>query len=176
MRAAAWSALPGSSARFVAVGTHRFVLVVTLPLLACVASLWLRSEGSRAADGARSRGCGLGLLSVIEVVFLADDLIGSDFERMNTVFKFDYQAWSLLMFAAIGIVSRYHGAVAATPPAAQVGVSTLLVLGIALSLFYPLFGSPSRLRQRMQSAARKRRGWTASRGWHRIGARRSVQQ
>lgn len=94
-------------------------------------------------------GAGLGLLSVIEVVFLADDLIGSDFERMNTVFKFDYQAWWLLMLAAVGIVAIIAERWRATPPAAQVGISTLLVVGIALSLCYPLFGSPSRLAQRM---------------------------
>jgi YYY domain-containing protein len=142
--------IAGLIGAFVAVGTHRYVLVVTLPLLAVTSIVWFRSEGQpgrRMALGLA--GAGLGLLSVIEVVFLADDLIGSDFERMNTVFKFDYQAWWLLMFAAIGIVSVIMERWQATPPAAQVGVSTLLVLGIALSLFYPLFGSPSRLQQRM---------------------------
>ena len=148
--------------------SHRYVLLVTLPLLTLSAIVWFRSErqpGRRMALGLA--GAGLGLLSVIEIVFLADDLIGSDFERMNTVFKFDYQAWWLLMLAAIGVVSIIIERWRATPPAAQVGVSTLLALGILLSLFYPVFGSPSRLQQRMNPRARRCRA-----GWVRVDARR----
>ncbi|MGI8855171.1 MAG: DUF2298 domain-containing protein [Thermomicrobiales bacterium] len=134
----------------VAAASHRYVLLVTLPMLAVAAIVWFRSEGQpgkRMALGLA--GVGLGLLSVIEVAFLADDLIGGDFERMNTVFKFDYQAWWLLMLAAVGILAIIIERWRATPPAAQVGISTLLVVGIALSLCYPLFGSPARLGQRM---------------------------
>jgi uncharacterized membrane protein len=140
----------GMIGALVAAGSHRYVLVVTLPLLAAAAIVWFRLErqpGRRMALGLA--GAGLGLLSVIEVIFLADDLIGSDFERMNTVFKFDYQAWWLLMLGAVGIVAVIIERWRATPSAAQVGVAMLLVVGIALSLFYPLFGSPSRLQQRM---------------------------
>jgi uncharacterized membrane protein len=142
----------GACALGAALATRRFVLVVTLPLLCILALLWLRMErqpGRRIAFGIA--GVALGLLSVIEVVFLADDLIGGDFERMNTVFKFDYQAWTLLALAGVALISIVVERWRATPAAWQVAVSCLLGATVFLSLFYPAFGTPARLRQRMQS-------------------------
>lgn len=133
-----------------ALATRRDVLVVTAPLLALIAIVWLRAErqpGRRMALGLA--GAGLGILSGIEVVFLADDLIGGDYERMNTVFKFDYQAWSLVMLGAVGVVAILAGRWRALSPTARAGFATFLAVCVALSLFYPLFGSPARLRQRM---------------------------
>ncbi len=145
--------------------SHRYVLLVTLPLLTLAAIVWFRSErqpGRRMALGLA--GAGLGLLSVIEIVFLADDLIGSDFERMNTVFKFDYQAWWLLMLGAIGVVSiiieRWH----ATPPAAQVGVSTLLALGIILVALLSGFRFAVAIAPTDEARCPPMPGWMASRG------------
>ncbi|MCA1666017.1 MAG: DUF2298 domain-containing protein, partial [Thermomicrobia bacterium] len=135
-----------------AIATHRFVLVVTLPLLALLAVLWLRMDGQpgrRIAFGIA--GVALGLLSAIEVVFLADDLMGGDFERMNTVFKFDFQAWTLLALASIAFISIIVERWRATPAAWQVTVSCLLGVTVFLSLFYPVFGTPARLQQRMAS-------------------------
>lgn len=143
-------AILGLLAAVVALATHRFVLALTAPLIALLAVVWLRAEhqpGRRIALGLAL--AGLAILSGIEVVFLADDLIGGDFERMNTVFKFDYQAWWLLMLAAVGIIAIVAGRWHAISPAAQIGYSTFLVACVVLSLFYPLFGSPARLRQRM---------------------------
>jgi YYY domain-containing protein len=160
--AGGWFALWGADARtarlaivgvvgaIVALLTHRHVLVVTLPLLTLLAMLWLRADGQ---PGRRMlfglAGVGLGLVSVIEIVFLADDLIGGDFERMNTVFKFDFQAWTLLMLAAVGFVSIIVERWRVTSPVAQAGVTTVLIAVVAVSLFYPAFGTPARLRQRM---------------------------
>ncbi|MDQ6832792.1 MAG: DUF2298 domain-containing protein, partial [Chloroflexota bacterium] len=132
--------------------THRYVLAVTLPLLGALAALWLRMDGQpgrRIAFGIA--GVGLGLLSVIEVVFLADDLIGGDFERMNTVFKFDFQAWTLLALASVALISIIVERWRATPAVWQVAVSCLLGAAVFLSLIYPVFGTPARLRQRMAS-------------------------
>ncbi|MDQ2784210.1 MAG: DUF2298 domain-containing protein [Chloroflexota bacterium] len=135
-----------------ALATHRFVLAVTLPLLGTLAVVWLRMDaqpGRRIAIGIA--GVGLGLLSVIEVVFLADDLIGGDFERMNTVFKFDFQAWTLLGLASVALISIIVDRWRVTPAGWQVAVSCLLGAAVFLSLFYPVFGTPARLRQRMPS-------------------------
>ena len=142
----------GACALGAALATHRFVLAVTLPLLGALAVLWLRMDaqpGRRIAFGIA--GVGLGLLSVIEVVFLADDLIGGDFERMNTVFKFDFQAWTLLALASVALISIIVERWRATPAAWQVAVSCLLAAVVFLSLFYPVFGTPARLGQRMPS-------------------------
>ncbi|MGI8688944.1 MAG: DUF2298 domain-containing protein, partial [Thermomicrobiales bacterium] len=142
----------GACALGAALASHRFVLAVTLPLLGALAVLWLRMDaqpGRRIAFGIA--GVGLGLLSVIEVVFLADDLIGGDFERMNTVFKFDFQAWTLLAFASVALISIIVERWRATPAAWQVAVSCLLCAVVFLSLFYPAFGTPARLWQRMPS-------------------------
>ncbi len=142
----------GACALGAALATHRFVLVVTLPLLGALAALWLRMDrqpGRRIAFGIA--GVGLGLLSVIEVVFLADDLIGGDFERMNTVFKFDFQAWTLLALASVALISIMVERWRATPAVWQVAVSCLLGAAVFLSLVYPVFGTPARLRQRMPS-------------------------
>ncbi len=135
-----------------ALATRRFVLVVTLPLLCALALLWLRMDvqpGRRIAFGIAA--VALGLLSIIEVIFLADDLIGGDFERMNTVFKFDYQAWTLLALASVALISIIVERWRVTPAAWQVGASCLLCATVFLSLFYPVFGTPARLQQRMQS-------------------------
>ncbi len=149
-RRAALIAALGVIGMVVAALTHRFVLVVTLPLLAGIAMLWLRADrlpGRRSAFGIAA--VGLGLLSVIEIVFLADDLIGGDFERMNTVFKFDFQAWTLLLLAAVAMLAVIFERWRATPAGYQTAIPCLLIVSVTLSLFYPLFGTPARLRQRM---------------------------
>ncbi len=135
-----------------AIATHRFVLVVTLPLLCALAALWMRMDaqpGRRIAFGIAA--VGLGLLTMIELVFLADDLVGGDFERMNTVFKFDFQAWMLLALASVAFISIIVERWRVTPAGWQVVVSCLLGAVVLLSLFYPVFGTPARLRQRMAS-------------------------
>ncbi len=143
-------AVVGAGALGAAIASRYLVLVVTLPLLCTLALMWVRMDaqpGRRIAFGIA--GVGLGLLSVIEVVFLADDLIGGDFERMNTVFKFDFQAWTLLAFAAVAFLSIIVERWRATPVAWHVAVSWFLGVAVLLSLFYPLFGTPARLGQRM---------------------------
>jgi uncharacterized membrane protein len=130
--------------------THRHVLIVTMPILAVLAILFVRAEGQpgrRIAYG--FAGVGLGLLSGIEVVFLADDLIGSDWERMNTVFKFDYQAWTLLMLASVALIGIFAERWHATPIGGRSLMMSVLAFGVVASLFYPVFGTMSRERVRM---------------------------
>ncbi len=140
----------GACALGAAIASRHFVLLVTLPLLCALAILWVRMDaqpGRRIAFGIA--GVGLGLLSVVEIVFLADDLIGGDFERMNTVFKFDFQAWTLLALASVALLSIIVERWRATPAAWHVAVAWFLGVAVVLSLFYPVFGTPARLGQRM---------------------------
>ncbi len=133
-----------------AIASRLLVLVVTVPLLCTLALLWVRMDaqpGRRMAFGIA--GVGLGLLSVIEIVFLADDLIGGDFERMNTVFKFDFQAWTLLALSSVALLSIIVERWRATPSVWRVVISWFLGVAVILALLYPVFGTPARLRQRM---------------------------
>jgi uncharacterized membrane protein len=68
---------------------------------------------------------------------------------MNTVFKFDYQAWTLLMLAAVALVAIVVERWRATPPAARSLMTSVLAIGIVASLFYPVFGTMARERVRM---------------------------
>ncbi|MEN6479650.1 MAG: DUF2298 domain-containing protein, partial [Anaerolineales bacterium] len=75
-------------------------LGLLLPLLVGALLLWLRERDDRQAGLiALWLVLGLGVLLGVEVVYLRDFLDGSEWSRMNTVFKFHLQAWVLLGIA-----------------------------------------------------------------------------
>ena len=89
----------------------RFIQVLPLALLvtlAAYATLWLIGEG-KASEGMIFAmvlaTLGLALIMGPELLFV-DDSFGGAHERMNTVFKLYYQAWTILV-AATGFVIYY---------------------------------------------------------------------
>ena len=77
------------------------VVALLVPPVAWGLDLWLRPRAQRSERlaGLLAAG-GCLILAGSELVYLADFLQGSEWQRMNTVFKFGIQAWTLLALAA----------------------------------------------------------------------------
>lgn len=97
----------------------------------------------------------------LEVVYLVDDLSGTDWYRMNTIFKFYNQIWNLLGIGTGVLAGRAlwdiaahsgepgEGVADATPrPLSWVTVAVLFPLALA-TLAYPVTATPIRLDTRI---------------------------
>ena len=87
---------------------------------------------------------GVSLLTFVEFVFV-DDFFGPPYERMNTVFKLHYQAWTLLAIACgPGLVLVWHRLRMAKSGSGRFGrivfVGALFPLAV-LSVTYPIHAS-----------------------------------
>ncbi|MHB1295787.1 MAG: DUF2298 domain-containing protein [Anaerolineae bacterium] len=136
---------------YAALGLPVFGLAVALALLATLV-LW-RWGGSE-DPCARSnwlRGAlllvGLAILAGIEVVYLRDFLSGSEWRRMNTVFKFGLQAWVLIGLAAGSALPALW---VRAGRAGGWGRTWRIVLGglLAASAMYVVAAVPARVAQR----------------------------
>ncbi len=148
----------------VALWMDRAVLALCLPLLG-LAFLLLWRRGREADAGsifvALLAVTGFAILAGTQVVYLKDFLQGGDWYRMNTLFKFFSQVWVIWgVAAAIALPRLWRGFVLRQQtPVADRDVKSkriwryvwagLLVLLIAASLAYPLFGTPARVDQRL---------------------------
>jgi YYY domain-containing protein len=136
-----------------------------------VAMLWrsARTTDAGAALTAVLTATGLAILAGTQVVYLKDFLSGSDYYRMNTLFKFFSQVWVIWGVAAAIATPRLLDALfperkselERNPSLTQSPISkfqslflrtvwaaSFIVLLLA-SLAYPIFGTPARLDQRM---------------------------
>lgn len=131
-----------------------------LPLGLAVALLWRRGREADAgsAFAVMLGATGLALLAGTQVVYLKDFLDGSDYYRMNTLFKFFNQAWVLWgVMAAIAtprLIDEWIAPLVKTKSSAlqrgfRYGWVTVFVILLAASLAYPILGTPARLDQRM---------------------------
>lgn len=158
--------------------TYRPTAAVLLAILAAAAVAWFQLRDRPAA--AMVALCVAGAAGVTlgaDVLYVVDDLSGSAWERMNTVFKFYLEGWTLYaLAAAMGLAylaraaarerpSQPLGLIAgpirqptpATPgtearpariPLATLGLAAAIVL-IVGGIAYPAFATEGRLAQRM---------------------------
>jgi uncharacterized membrane protein len=131
-----------------------------LPLGVAFLLLWRRG---RAADPGSQFAAllaltGLAILAGTQVVYLKDFLNGSDYYRMNTLFKFFSQVWVIWgVAAAVALPRLWRGWVSAGAGRTRSGRGAnaacwawgaAFSLLLAASLVYPLLGTPARVDQR----------------------------
>ncbi|MDW8319201.1 MAG: DUF2298 domain-containing protein [Anaerolineae bacterium] len=128
---------------------YRVPAVLLLPWLLSGLLLLRRSAGPQSLFLSVLTFTGLLVLLGVEFFYLKDHLQGGEWRRMNTLFKFYIQAWVMLALAAgvaLPQVWRFvHARWGVLGRAAwTVGFAWLL----ALSLAFPLLGTPARLDDR----------------------------
>ena len=98
----------------------------------------------------------LGLLSAIEWVYVADFLQGSEWLRMNTVFKFSLQAWVLLGVSLGAFLPvLWQSCRGRRGPLARFWSAGLVLLGAAV-MVYPVASIPVRVEERFPSGSPQR--------------------
>jgi len=124
-------------------------VLMALPLMAWAAVLFFRPNWPLAKRLVLAMVMlGLALTLVVEVVVLRGDI-----GRMNTVFKFYLQVWTLLALAA---AAGWFWSLAETPAWQPMARTMWTILGTALvagALLFPLTATPAKIRDRMSSAA-----------------------
>ncbi|MCS7246106.1 MAG: DUF2298 domain-containing protein [Thermomicrobium sp.] len=95
----------------------------------------------------------VGLIGAAELFVIVEDLYGSPWERMNTVFKFYFAAWPLLALSGWGLaVSALHWLRdTGSGWSRRAVMGTLLVLICCTGILYPVLGTPARLHLRLPS-------------------------
>ena len=86
--------------------SDRSVLALSLTFLTAGAALWLVGESRPLRFVGSLVAAGAGVFGGLEVVYLADNLNNSEWERMNSIFKFYNQIWILFAIAAAALLGR----------------------------------------------------------------------
>jgi YYY domain-containing protein len=148
LREAGWALGAGvlGAALLVAAGRAAGALCLSLGLLAFAAASASRSEGERVALSLT----GLAWLILLgtELFFLRDWLAEGPAYRMNTVFKFGFQAWALLGLGCGSLLAAWW----ADRPARDYWWRSIAAILFLLAVVYPVLGSASRLEQRFPNA------------------------
>ena len=134
-----------------------WVMGILAPLVVVTGVLLLWSGRDAAAFLQRTLAfAGLGILWGVEVIYLRDFLAGSEWRRMNTVFKFYIQAWVLLGLAAgsaLPALWRFFGGRSeARLHMGGLAWRGLLILLLGGSLVYTVMAIPVRVNERFPSA------------------------
>jgi len=91
------------------------------------------------------------IVILMETVVIVDDLYGSPWQRMNTVFKLSFEAWPLLALSGWGLfIDRWH-AQSTLRTRARTFAQLVLVGVVGISSLYLFLGTPQRLALRLPS-------------------------
>lgn len=120
-----------------------------LLLIACAVLLLQRSLARSTWFVLLMVGLGWAVSLGVETVFIRDHLAGGDWYRMNTVFKFGIQIWTLLaLAAAASLPLLLRGLYRLGGIAAQGSGLALLAVPVVIAAIFLLVGPPSRLAYR----------------------------
>ncbi|MBC7249384.1 MAG: glycosyltransferase family 39 protein [Anaerolineae bacterium] len=131
-----------------------WVFVLLIPLLVLAVLLLGRDDATPAQLFVHALiFTALLILLGIEVVYLKDFLGGSEWQRMNTVFKFGIQVWVLLGLATGAALPGLWAAVGRWRSRRMRGVWTgVLALLLFAACIYPVVGTPARVDDRFPGA------------------------
>jgi YYY domain-containing protein len=145
----------GASLAVAAMASGRAVLAVALAALTLAAVGWLYAATVPVRFVCLLAAAAWGVVAGVELVVVADDLIGGPAYRMNTVFKFYNQVWLLLsMVAGVGVaaaVARFGAAASPVRSTRRRWATATLVAGVVVllaSALYPARATGPRLAQR----------------------------
>ena len=168
-----WKSRLGKSAVLIAafiavlsVASDRAVFGVMLALGAAAGVGWFQLARETQRFVCLLLAAGFFVAAGVELVVVADDLIGTAAYRMNTVFKFYNQVWMLLSLAGAGLIAlmvhwstqsprgRAAGSISSRPiTLSRVGIAVSAILLIG-AMSYPVLATAPRLEQRFTPGTR----------------------
>jgi len=130
----------------------RWVLALLLPSSALAFLLLLNRRDSEELFALLLIALGLSVLLGCELFYLRDFLAGSEYYRMNTVFKLYIQAWVLLGLGTGAALPRIWARVREWRTKWRWAWEGAFILLLLSSLVYPILGTPARVADRFPGA------------------------